>query len=202
MCHHTREPTVLSRLSCRPLHLNFDRFHQPCRFPWRNPYPLLPPTHGWLGQGQVRTVVPVPRGDHLPLRAARFSLLCGSLEVLPRRLDGTTAGREFILPPLRVPHMEQRCLHTRKFGTLASPPPPVKDLALGTPSPWPRSVVDSLASKIHAKLDLNSLVLPRVSPCLHFLLILQGKGGAIGVSNFLRAFLMVSLNSLSSGSMK
>ena len=24
VCHHTREPTVLSRLSCRPFHLNFD----------------------------------------------------------------------------------------------------------------------------------------------------------------------------------
>ena len=34
VCRHTREPTVLSRLSCRPPHLNFDRFHQPCLFPW------------------------------------------------------------------------------------------------------------------------------------------------------------------------
>ena len=33
VCRHTREPTVLSRLSCRPPHLNFDRFHQPCLFP-------------------------------------------------------------------------------------------------------------------------------------------------------------------------
>ena len=29
----TREPTVVSRLSCRPPHLNVDRFHQPCLFP-------------------------------------------------------------------------------------------------------------------------------------------------------------------------
>ena len=65
-----------------------------------------------------------------------------------------------------------------------------------------RILVDSLASKIHANLDLNSSVLLRVSPCLHVLLVLQGIAGAIGVSNFLRAFLMVSLNSLSSGSMK
>ena len=35
VCHHTREPTVLSRLSCRPPHLNVDRFHQPCLFPGR-----------------------------------------------------------------------------------------------------------------------------------------------------------------------
>ena len=34
VCQHTREPTVLSRLSCRPPHLNFDRFHQLCLFPW------------------------------------------------------------------------------------------------------------------------------------------------------------------------
>ena len=32
VCRHTREPTVLSRLSCRPPHLNFDRFNQPCLF--------------------------------------------------------------------------------------------------------------------------------------------------------------------------
>ena len=32
MCRHTRKPTVLSRVSCRPSHLNFDRFHQPCLF--------------------------------------------------------------------------------------------------------------------------------------------------------------------------
>ena len=48
VCRHTREPTVLSRVSCRPSHLNVDRFHQPCLLPWRAP--LLPPKHGWLGQ--------------------------------------------------------------------------------------------------------------------------------------------------------
>ena len=35
VCRHTREPTVLSRLSCRPPHLNFDSFHQPCLLPGR-----------------------------------------------------------------------------------------------------------------------------------------------------------------------
>ena len=35
VCRHTREPTVLSRVSCRPPHLNFDRFHQPCLIPGR-----------------------------------------------------------------------------------------------------------------------------------------------------------------------
>ena len=42
----------------------------------------------------MRNVVPVPRGDHSPLRAARSSLLVrltGGTE--PRRLDGTTAIR-------------------------------------------------------------------------------------------------------------
>ena len=49
MCHHTWEPTVLSRVSCRPVSLNLDRFNQPCLLPWRNP--LLPPiTAGcWAG---------------------------------------------------------------------------------------------------------------------------------------------------------
>ena len=35
MCHHTREPTVLSRVNCRPSHLNVDRFRQPCLLPGR-----------------------------------------------------------------------------------------------------------------------------------------------------------------------
>ena len=65
-----------------------------------------------------------------------------------------------------------------------------------------RILVDSLTSKIHANLDLKSLVLLRVSPCLLSLRVLQGMTGAIGVSNFIRVFLMVSLNFLSSGSMK
>ena len=29
------EPTILSRVSCRPFHLNIDRFHQPCVLPGR-----------------------------------------------------------------------------------------------------------------------------------------------------------------------
>ena len=33
VCHLTREPTVLSRVSFRPSHLIFDRFHQPGRAP-------------------------------------------------------------------------------------------------------------------------------------------------------------------------
>ena len=69
MCHHTREPTVLSRVSCRPFHLNFDRFHQPCLSPGRT---------SRIG-GACR--FPVPRGDHLPLWAAQFFLLCVLLEV-------------------------------------------------------------------------------------------------------------------------
>ena len=47
-----------------------------------------------------------------------------------------------------------------------------------------------------------SLDLPRVTKFWLFLLILRGIAGVTGVSNFLRAFLMVILNSLSSGSMK
>ena len=70
-----------------------------------------------------------------PFWAARLSLLSDSLKILPRRLDGTTAGCSFILLPLRVPPQAQKCLHTRRFGTLASPPPPVQDLAWGPISP-------------------------------------------------------------------
>ena len=65
-----------------------------------------------------------------------------------------------------------------------------------------RSLVDSLASKIHASFDLFLLDLWPFPQFWLFMLILQGIAGATGVSNFLREFLMVSLNSLSTGSMK
>ena len=44
-----------------------------------------------------------------------------------------------------------------------------------------RSLVDSLASKIHANFGFESLVLLRVSPCILFLRVLQGIAGVIGV---------------------
>ena len=128
MCHHTREPTVLSRVSCRPLHLNFDRFHQPCLLPGR--------TSRISGACRFS----VPRGGHLPLRAAWLFLLV--------RLNGGIAtptgryhGRMLIHPSTPACATRQSgCLHTRRFGTLASPPPPVDRLPWGTPSPWPSYV--------------------------------------------------------------
>ena len=65
-----------------------------------------------------------------------------------------------------------------------------------------RGLVDSLTFKIHASFDLIFLDLSPFPQFWLFLLILQGIAGATGVSNFFRAFLMVSLTSLSSGSMK
>ena len=92
MCHDTREPTVLSRVSCRPFHLNVDRFHQPC-----------------LSPGRTSTY---------SFWAARLILLCVSLEVLPRRLDGTTEESDFILlPPACATPYTRGCLHTRRPKT-------------------------------------------------------------------------------------
>ena len=85
MCRHTREPTVLSRVSCRPSHLNFDRFHQPC---------LLPERTSRIG-GDCR--FPVPRGGHLTLRAARLFLLCVSQEA-PATPTRRYHGRMLIHP--------------------------------------------------------------------------------------------------------
>ena len=73
LCDHTQEPTVLSRVSYRPAP-EFRPFSP--ALPVTLAHPSLPQKHGWLwGRGQVRTVILVPRGDHLPLRAARFFLL-------------------------------------------------------------------------------------------------------------------------------
>ena len=77
VCHHTREPTVLSRVTCRPTP-EFWPFSP--ALPVTLAHPSLPPKHGWLGQGWVRTVVPVPRGGHLPF--------LGSPALPPLRLTG------------------------------------------------------------------------------------------------------------------
>ena len=95
-------------------------------------HPLLPPKHGWLGQGQVRTVVPVPRGGHLP-----FFGQPGSPSFATHwrycHADKTVPGRMLIHPsPLACATPKiKRCLHTRRFGTLASPPPPVERMPCG-----------------------------------------------------------------------
>ena len=78
--HHTREPTVLSRLSCRPFHRNFDRFHQPC---------LLPGRTSRISE-DCR-----PRTTWRPLTLFGqhgSSSFASHWKFLPRRLDGTTAG--------------------------------------------------------------------------------------------------------------
>ena len=123
VCHHTREPTVLSRLSCRPPHLIFltvftslacsprrtSRVGEDCRprITWRPltlaGSPALPPL-----------------------------LLTGGLSTPTRRYH----GKMLIHPSsLRVPPAMQKSSHTRRFGTLASPPPPVIDMPWGAHPP-------------------------------------------------------------------
>ena len=85
MCHHTPEPTtVLSRLSCRPSHLNFDRFHQPC---------LLPGGTSRIGE------VCRPRTKWRPLTLAGTPVLppCVRLEVFATP-TGLHHGRMLIHP--------------------------------------------------------------------------------------------------------
>ena len=109
----------------------------------------------------MRTVVSVPRGDHLPLRAARSSLLCVSLEVRTRRLEGTVAGRVIspISPCVCHPSKKGVCTHagsgpgkqsamskrgqeaTSSEGSpMAKPKPTVpaktRPVNLLSPSPW------------------------------------------------------------------
>ena len=124
MCRHTREPTVVSRLSCRPPHLNFDRFHQPC---------LLPGRTSRIG-GACR--FPVPRGGHLPLRAARLVLLYVSLEVFAtptRRYHGRMLIHPSS-PACATPSHKGVCTHAgsgpsrvrrRLFGTCLGDPVPL-----------------------------------------------------------------------------
>ena len=148
-----------------PIHLNIDRFHEPCLLPWRTP--LLPPKHGWLGQGQVRTVVPVPRDDHLPF--------LGSPVLPPSRLTGGIAkptrryhGRMLIhpsSPPCAT--LLGKCLHTRRFGTLASPPPPVLHMPWG-PHPPGHALVHFAIDRASLFTDQRMSGLPMRAKFQHF----------------------------------
>ena len=116
MCHHTREPTVLSRMSYRLLHLNVDRFHRPCLLPGRIP-------------GKV-----IPRGTTDPWGSPVFPP-CVSPEALTtptRRFHGRTLIRPS--SPACATPTESVFAHTqvRDPGPAAA----CSGHALGTPSPW------------------------------------------------------------------
>ena len=118
MCHSTQEPTVLSRMSCRPISWILTLFTSLACYTgaFRDRLGLSSPYH-------VAT-----------LEGSPVFLPCVSLEVLftPTRRYHC---RTFIRPssPCVCHSVWKSCLHTRRFGTLAGPPPPVSRLALGTP---------------------------------------------------------------------
>ena len=124
MRHHIKGLTVLSRVSCRPFHLNVDRFHQPC---------LLPGRTSRIGE------------DCRPRITWRPLTFCGQPGSSSSRLTGSFCHADWTVPrqdvnspfPPCVCHPGTKgCLHTRRFGILASPPPPVGHLPWGTPYPW------------------------------------------------------------------
>ena len=118
--YHTQEPTVLSRLSVPPIPLNVDKFHQPLLLHWRTSLVELNATE----QGQVRTVISRITWRPLTCSCKRPSLFpCVEQEVLT-----TPASCCFALPP-SCGHPAEK-VFARRFGTLASPPPPVEGI------PW------------------------------------------------------------------
>ena len=127
MRHHTWEPTVLSRGSCRPLHLNIDRFHQPCLLPWRTPTAAVKTAAVRAGIGG---------GCHLPYHVAT-TCPCGHPGLPSVRLTGGTYHADWTVPrqdvksPFCMCHPHQRCFHTRRFGTLAVPRTPVTGMPWG-----------------------------------------------------------------------
>ena len=123
VCRHTREPTVVQG-ELPPISPEY--------------WPLSPTLPVPLGArlGQVRTVVPVPRGGHLPLQPARLFLLCVSLEVFATP-TGRNQGKMLIHPstPTCATPPLKRGSHTRRFGTLVSLPPPVIGMPWGPHPP-------------------------------------------------------------------
>ena len=125
VCQHTREPTVLSRVSCRPFHLNIDRLHQPCQLPWRT--------------SRIGGACRFPRTKWRPLT------LAGSPALPPSRLPGGIAtptrryhGRMLIHPSLPACATPDHKVfaHTQARDP-SSPPPPVVDTPWGPHLPGP-----------------------------------------------------------------
>ena len=92
-----------------------------------------------------------PRTTWRPLTlfwATQFFLLCVSLEVFATS-TGRYHGRMLNHPSSPAcATLLSRCLHTRRFGTLASPPPPVMDMPWGPHLPGHLSK-DQTSLEIH-----------------------------------------------------
>ena len=72
VCYHTREPTVLSRVSCRPSHLNFDRFSP--ALPVTLAHSLLLPITVGFGRDRWGLSSPYHVATTYPFWTARLSL--------------------------------------------------------------------------------------------------------------------------------
>ena len=117
-------------MSVPPRPLNFDLFHQPYLLPWRTPY-CRRLRLAWVGIGEDCR----PRTTWRPLTLAGST---GGIATPTRRYHGRTFIRPSspLLPLLLHVPPSRMCLHTRRFATLTSPPPPVGAVPW-RPHPWP-----------------------------------------------------------------
>ena len=127
----------------------------------------------WAGIGE----------DCRPRTTWRPLTLTGSPALPPLRLTGGIAtptrryhGRMLIhpsLPAWATPDMK-RCLHTRRFGTVAGPPPPVHGTPWGLLSPWPQQCNDAVSCHLSLQYGLHEFLaqfLPYAVFWFHLLLI-------------------------------
>ena len=142
VCHHTREPTVLSRVSCRSFHLKFDRFS-----------PALPVNWAHF-QDRWELSSPYHVADTYPFWAARLFLLCVSLEVFCHA--HWTVPRQHVNSSFPLPPPLPRChplvlgVHTRGFGDPRESAATCWRPALGPPFSWPSSFMSSRTRKFSA----------------------------------------------------
>ena len=102
VCRHTREPTVLSRVSTA-LSLNSDRSHQPCPLPWRT----LTATEtrlAWAGRDRWGLSSPYYVATTSPCGQPGTSSLCDSADVF------ATVPRQDVNSPF---HLSRVCHLTR-----------------------------------------------------------------------------------------
>ena len=134
MCRHTREPTVLFRVSCRPSHLNFDPFHQPCLLRWLTLY-CRRLRLAWAGIGE----------DCRPRTTWRFSVSTIT--------DGLArAGSRSSYLPLRWPDCTLSRLRAEEYDR------PVTQLT-ATPEPSSRTI-PTLDRTLVARLSLECVATP------------------------------------------
>ena len=154
----------MSRVSCRPSHLNVDRFHQPCLLPWRSPYCQQNTAGCWAGTDE----------DCRPRPTWRPLTLCGqpgspsfATHWKYCRADWTVPRQDVsssFAPPACATSPEKVFAHTQVRDPHESAAACCSH-ALGTPSHWPAACPEHPGSLDMTSMTFAAVICAADDPC-------------------------------------